>query len=533
MPPLPGPDRPGPPASPGSPAPAEAGPEAGAEADAAARSDARAGDAAPDAGADDGPAGGTRRGTVEGLRDALSGLLRGSASDGAVTAEDLADVLWVARLAGLDRGPGGAGTGSGAEAGTAGAEVPPGSAPRPGGEAPEDAAGDAPAPSRSPGTGSQARPGAGPEPVAPPPDAAEPRVGLHPYAAALPAGPHLGGTAGRGATGSAAGGGAGGGAGAAVHAVRVPQPPALSGALDLARALRPLRQSVEAPGAPLLDEDATAQASGEAGRGRLVPVWRPPVRRRFSVDLLVDTGATMAVWHRLGAELCTLLERHGAFADVRCWSLDTDAAVPRLAPFRRAHRRATAPGAQRSPRPGGRGARWAGALEDAAGRRVLLVLTDGVGPAWYGSALPEFLARVAGERPAAALQVLPRRLWHRTALRTVPVELRMPDPARPVPAVRTDAALPGRPAPRSVRWLPVMEVDGAWLAPWAELVAGRAPGWSPMLAAPVRGVPVRRRAVAGATPEAPPRTRRNASRGSAPALPRTPSGSRATSRRRR
>ncbi|HEY5832664.1 SAV_2336 N-terminal domain-related protein, partial [Streptomyces sp.] len=314
--------------------------------------------------------------------------------------------------------------------------------------------------------------------------------------------------------------------GVAAYVVRVTQPAALTGALDLARALRPLRQTVDSPGPALLDEEATAQATAEAGR--TIPVSRPAAERRFSVDLLVDTGATMAVWHRLAAELCTLLERHGAFAAVRCWSLDTDGPVPRLAPFRRRHgggertdrdgrpprvppapsRPAHPPGHALS-RPA-QSTRWWGPLEDPTRRAVLLVLTDGVGPAWYGAELPEYLARVAGERPAAALQVLPRRLWHRTALRTVPVELRVADPARPVAEVRTTAALPGPPRGErlpGVRWLPVMEVDGSWLAPWAGLVAGRVPGWTPMLAAPVRGVSRPRRVPATTPPPAGPADR--------------------------
>ncbi len=297
-----------------------------------------------------------------------------------------------------------------------------------------------------------------------------PRVGLHHPA-----------EAGREGAGAAESGAVG-------HTVRVGRPAALAGTLDLARALRPLRQSGAAPGPAVLDEEATAQATAEAGR--LIPVWRPALERRFSVDLVIDTGATMAVWHRLAAELCTLLERHGAFADVRCWSLGTDGPRPRLTRFRRG------PGAG-LPAPA---LPWPGPLEDPTGRAILLVLTDGVGPAWYGDALPDFLARVTARRPAAALQVLPRRLWHRTALRTAPVELRVQDPASPVAEVRTTAALPHAGA---ARWLPVLEVDGAWLGPWAELLAGRAGGWSPMLAAPVGGVPRPRRTPASAPPPGP------------------------------
>ncbi|MFF6957485.1 SAV_2336 N-terminal domain-related protein [Streptomyces sp. NPDC008317] len=395
----------------------------------------------------------------DGLRAVLAGLLGGH-EDGP-TAVEMADVVWLARLAGLTAEDGAD------EVDGGGPEEPPRAV------APEP---DPVRPGSEPAERERA-PDPVPGPRRPPAAPATPalRVGLHSLTKAAPAP-----------------------GGPAAHVVRVTQPPALSGSLDLARALRPLRQSVPAPGPAVLDEEATAQATGEAEY--LLPVWRPASERRFSVDLLIDTGATMAVWHRLATELCTVLERHGAFGDVRCWSLSTDGPAPRLSPFRR--RKSARPAAPAGPA----GPRWSRALEDPAGRALLLVLTDGVGPAWYGDELPEFLARAGRERPVAALQVLPRRLWHRTALRTAPVELRVPDAARPVAEVRTAAAVPGLPRgarPHGVRWLPVMEVDGSWLAPWAGLVAGRVPGWSPMLAAPVHGAPRPARAAAPSEPPGP------------------------------
>lgn len=414
------------------------------------------------------PAGSASGGHESGLRGALLALLGGQGADEeGPSADDLADVLWMARLIRED-------------------EVAEDAGAAPEDEPRADGPGVVPPPRRETPT-APVGPDAGPETAAdlpPAPARTAPRVGLHPLGAGRPDGTGAGVAAG--------------------HVVQVAQPPALAGTLDLARALRPLRQSVDSPGPAQLDEDATAEVSAHAGR--LIPVWQAAVERRFSVDLLVDTGPTMAVWHRLAVELCTVLERQGAFADVRCWSLDTDGPVPRLRPFRREQS-----GAEPAKAP-----RWSGPLEDPTGRAVLLVLTDGVGPAWYCPELPDFLARMTGERPAAVLQVLPRRLWHRTALRTVPVELRVPDPARPVAEVRTDAAVPGLPRGRRLpgaRWLPVMEVDGGWLAPWAGLIGGRAPGWTPMLATAVRGVPRPRRAdpasgsaqspAAGAAPPSP------------------------------
>ncbi|MFD3717844.1 TIR-like protein FxsC [Streptomyces sp. NPDC058674] len=391
-----------------------------------------------------------RRPPPDPLRDALARLL--ARDHGDLRPEDVADVLWISRLAGLAPLPR--------------ERDPDGSRPR----LPDGADGCDPTADRDPGV-----PGGGP---ADPPTAGgppEPRVRLYGLPAPGPGDP------GR------------------AHVVQVPRPPALTGVLDLSRALRPLRRWAVSTGPPELDEEATAQATG--GAGRLIPVWTPAREPHFSVDLLVDTGATMAVWHDLASELYTALQVHGAFADVRCWALDTDRAVPRLAPFRRRYRTGVSGH--------GPSAAWQRPLADRFGRRILLVLTDGVGPAWYGDPLPDLLARTSRTRPTAALQVLPRRLWHRTALHTAPVEARASHPDRPGTAFRTEAALPGIPrGPRgsaeraAVSWLPVMEVDGTWLAPWAGSVAGRTSGWAPMLAAPLRGV--RRPLLPPRDPGAPP-----------------------------
>ncbi|WP_030393995.1 ATP-binding protein [Kitasatospora purpeofusca] len=419
-------------------------------------------------------------GPVEGLTEALAELLR--QADGGPQPQDLADVLWIAGLAGMLEPP----------------PPPPAPPSPPSPPTPPLPMPSAPRPSAAPRP-ARARPRSTVVPwqSSPPPPAGRTPIGPAPVVALPPppppppppvrppTGPHVALHHRSGSQGRPENPGADEPSG---HVIRVTQPAALDGGLALARALRPLRRAVDAPGRATLDEEATAEATAETGI--LLPAWRPAQQPRFSVDLLVDTGATMAVWHRLAGELSTLLERHGAFADVRCWALDTDRPVPTLAPFHR--RRPGAPAAAR--------ADWSRPLNDPTDRRILLVLTDGVGPAWYGKELPKFLAGVAAARPAAALQVLPRRLWHRTALRTALVAARASVAGRPVPAFRSDAALPGIPpgsrgaeARAAIRWLPVLEVDADWITPWADLTAGRTSGWTPMLAAPIAGMPERQR----------------------------------------
>ncbi|WP_371623088.1 tubulin-like doman-containing protein [Streptomyces sp. NBC_01116] len=267
--------------------------------------------------------------------------------------------------------------------------------------------------------------------------------------------------------------------------VRAPREPALGDSLAIARALRPLKRRVETSGTRILDEAATATATGEASL--LVPAWLPRTERWLSVDLVVDTGPSMVIWHQLAAELRTLLEGQGAFRTVRAWSLESGGTEPRFSTFRRAT------GARPK-----RGMPWE-QLADPTGRRLLLLLTDGVGPLWRRDGMRSALRQWSRDRPVAVLQVLPRSLWHRTGLAPVPVLARPAPQGRNTPLFRGGSSVRGTPpAPRSGGWVPVLELDAEWIAPWAHVVSGRAAGWTPLLALPTDGP----EADSGAVPEA-------------------------------
>ncbi|MFD8081926.1 SAV_2336 N-terminal domain-related protein [Kitasatospora sp. NPDC059722] len=247
--------------------------------------------------------------------------------------------------------------------------------------------------------------------------------------------------------------------------VRSPARPALTGTLALSRALRPLRRTVRSTRELVLDEEATVSASGQAGL--LLPVWRGAPERWLDVDLVIDGGPTMAVWSALGDDLGALLRRHGAFHRVRVWSVHDRDGAPALTP-----RGATAQG------------REFGLTADPRGRRVILLLTDGVGPLWHSGALPAAMRGWSRHAPVTVLQVLPRRHWHRTALRPVPARARLRPGERPtvVHAPEDD----GWGAPGTA-WAGVLELRADWLAPWARMLSGRASDWTPALAVPLDG----------------------------------------------
>ncbi|GLZ29916.1 hypothetical protein Lesp02_21060 [Lentzea sp. NBRC 105346] len=104
---------------------------------------------------------------------------------------------------------------------------------------------------------------------------------------------------------------------------RSPAMPAIPDVLALCRALRPLRRKAPSRTERDLDEELTARRIAETGLW--VPRTRPVLQRWMDLAVVVDASASMVVWDRMIAELHAMLRRLGAFRDVRVWRFDGDA----------------------------------------------------------------------------------------------------------------------------------------------------------------------------------------------------------------
>ncbi|HEY0700567.1 MAG TPA: SAV_2336 N-terminal domain-related protein, partial [Micromonospora sp.] len=153
---------------------------------------------------------------------------------------------------------------------------------------------------------------------------------------------------------------------------RSPAVPALPGTLEISRALRPLRRRAPSLYRRRLDEEATAARTADVGTW--LPHQIPVPDRRFDLALLMDTSASMVVWRQTATELRRLLERLGAFRDIRVWRIDADQPHdPPLLAGQAAH----GPVTRRSPRE----------LLDPSGRRIVLAFSDCLGAAWASGAM--------------------------------------------------------------------------------------------------------------------------------------------------
>ncbi|GLZ14372.1 cytochrome c [Actinomadura sp. NBRC 104425] len=276
------------------------------------------------------------------------------------------------------------------------------------------------------------------------------------------------------------------------------------------QALRPFRKPVPSVhGAPELDEEATAVRAVQDDLW--LPETRPALERWLDIDVVVDDGPLSALTRPVADAFIDCVGRVGAFRTIHTYLLDTDRpglAEPLLRPAAR-------PSAARpAARLIGRGRRE---------RRLLVVLTDGVGRAWHSGTAQRLLAGWGRQVPLVVINLLARRQWRRTGLVTRPARLYASTPAaanrsyrvrypsapwgdgaprlpagRPVgdepwpPAVHDT----GAPGPSQVH-IPVIELNPGQLAGWARFVAepngswlgavavcdtrsvGRSPSWHP------------------------------------------------------
>ncbi len=249
-----------------------------------------------------------------------------------------------------------------------------------------------------------------------------------------------------------------------------PRVAALARQLEFARALRALKRTVPSRAAVVLDEEATADRI--AREGLWLPVLRPAPTRWLDIALIVDAGPSMAIWQDTVGELRRMLECTGAFGDVRVWWLNTDAHIGD--PFLL---HSDAPADQTTAR-----SPWE--LIDPARRRILLVVSDGIGRAWRDRRVSRLLEQWGRAGHISIVQPLPQRLWQRCAPAVAAVQVRATEPAmenRRFSVRYRHVADPGRgyrhsygqqPSRNDGIPIPVLGLDPRWLARWSQIVVG-------------------------------------------------------------
>jgi formylglycine-generating enzyme required for sulfatase activity len=183
--------------------------------------------------------------------------------------------------------------------------------------------------------------------------------------------------------------------------VKIPEAVALRNRREIAKVLRPLMRKVPSRNRQAIDEEATAIRIAEDKIWN--PVVKPEPERWLELAIVIEVTNLFDVWHDSISEFQHLMERHGAFRDVRTWQLQTpENGEPQL--FLQ-----TATGLNRKPRNPKE-------LLDAGGRRLVLFLSDCTSKAWRSGQIFPLLELWSRQNPVTIAQLLPERYWDRSAL---------------------------------------------------------------------------------------------------------------------
>ncbi len=184
--------------------------------------------------------------------------------------------------------------------------------------------------------------------------------------------------------------------------VKIPEAVALRNRREIAKALRPLMRKVPSRIRQAIAEEETAIRIAE---DRIwSPVVKPEPERWLELAIVIEVTNLFDVWRDTIAEFQHLMERHGAFRDVRTWQLQTSGnSKPQL--FLQ-----TATGLNRKPRSPKE-------LLDAGRRRLILFLSDCTSRAWRSGEIFKLLELWSRGNPVTIVQLLPERHWDRSALR--------------------------------------------------------------------------------------------------------------------
>ncbi|MEA5574933.1 formylglycine-generating enzyme family protein [Anabaena sp. UHCC 0451] len=244
--------------------------------------------------------------------------------------------------------------------------------------------------------------------------------------------------------------------------------PAIDNSLEIARSLRPLKRKVAAKNRFILDEEATVNRIIE--RNIWTPVTKPAPERWLYLELVVEDSKSSFIWQGLIDELEQILEKQGAFRNIRCWIIPTENNPTtnknkqnKLALYRRYK--------------GGKLAQRKHQYKELIHpdkRGLILIVSDCVSPLWENHIFYQCLKDWSTSQPTAILQFFPENLWDSTQLssgRKIFAKSSKPG------VVNQKLELENLPFWVSVNWrenlvLPVLNLEPAILNLWSKVVAG-------------------------------------------------------------
>ncbi|NEQ72138.1 MAG: SUMF1/EgtB/PvdO family nonheme iron enzyme [Okeania sp. SIO2C9] len=244
--------------------------------------------------------------------------------------------------------------------------------------------------------------------------------------------------------------------------IKVPDVSSLRHPLEIARAFRPLMQYISYGKAVLLDEEVTVENIAEL-EGICVPILKPPLELQLDLALVIDRSDSMIFWQQTTQELQQLFKRYGIFRNVQTWGMVTD--TEGKIRLKQGIRQNSYSHNFYSPQK----------LIDPTRRRLILVVSDCVSNIWRNGKAFSLLESWGKHNVVAIVQILPERLWLRTALSLgVMVQLDCLQPIVPNSNlfIREIWFGSGHNLQNGIK-VPVFSLEPELIETWSEMVVGK------------------------------------------------------------
>ena len=180
--------------------------------------------------------------------------------------------------------------------------------------------------------------------------------------------------------------------------INIPDVSSLPYPRKIAKALRSLIQYIAYGKAVLLNEKATVELMAELN-GICIPILEPRRELKFDLLLVIDKSDSMIFWQRIIKELQKILKHYGIFRNIQIFGIFKDNQGKIYLKQGIGEKRY-------SPQK----------LIDPTGRRIIFIVSDCVSEIWRNGTAFNLLKILGKHNIVAIVQMLPERMWLRTAL---------------------------------------------------------------------------------------------------------------------
>ena len=180
--------------------------------------------------------------------------------------------------------------------------------------------------------------------------------------------------------------------------INIPDVSSLPYPQKIAKALRSLIQYIAYGKAVLLNEKATVELMAELN-GICIPILEPRRELKFDLAFVIDKSDSMIFWQRIIKELQEIFKHYGIFRNIQIFGIFKDNQGKIYLKQGIGEKRY-------SPQK----------LIDPTGRRIIFIVSDCVSEIWRNGTAFNLLKIWGKHNIVAIVQMLPERMWLRTAL---------------------------------------------------------------------------------------------------------------------